>query len=645
MTNFSVLFSPIKIGSMEIKSRFVVPAMGTGLGNPDGTVSQRLIDYWVARAKGGYGLLIVEFTSVDPLGKAIPGQLCIWNDEFVPGFRELVDEVHRHGTKIALQIHHAGRETNRYVIGQQPVAPSPVPCPVNRDIPKELTISEIYDLIEKFGDAALRAKVAGFGAVEIHAAHGYLVAQFMSAYANKRTDEFGGNFKGRMKFAVELIGNIRKKVGKEYPIIIRFSGEERVPGGREINESRVVARVLEEAGVNAVHVSTGVYASMPWIIASSAIPPGYLVDAAAEIKKSVNIPVIAVGRIHDPYLAADILKTGKADMIALGRASLADPEFPNKVAAGEIDDISPCIACMQRCQGEPCAGSEDKGIACLVNPFTGKEGSFKIVKADKPRKIMIIGAGPGGLETAWIAAKRGHAVTVYEKQSAAGGQFRTAAVPPTKHDIARAIKYYIHMGQKHGVHYNYGVEATSELVEKENPDAVILATGGVPLVPGLKGIHGPRVVNAVDILEGKVSVGESVLIIGGGKVGAETADFLGERCHRITMIEMFSEIAKDTPASVRHFLLERLKNYGVTMLTNSIVKTFLEDGIIYEKDGKEQNLTPFDSIVLAMGTAANNPLEEKIKGKISELYVIGDAANPRKASDAIAEGAMIALRI
>ncbi|GAQ25692.1 FAD-dependent oxidoreductase [Tepidanaerobacter syntrophicus] len=641
---FPVLLSPIKIGTMEVRNRFVVPPMGTNFANPDGSVSKQLIDYLAARSKGGYGLIIVEVTAIDPLGKAIPWQPGIWDDKFVPGWKELVDEVHKYGAKIVVQLHHAGRQTTHEVIGSQPVAPSPIPCPVDREIPRELTTEEVYDLIEKFGDAAVRARDAGFDGVEVHGAHGYLIAQFMSAYSNKRIDEFGGDLTSRMKFPVDIVKNIRAKVGNGYPIIFRFSGDERVPGGRTIDESRVVAEKMEKAGVNALHVSTGVYGSIPWLIAPSAVPPAYNVYAAEEIKKVVKIPVITVGRINDPNLAEDILEGGKADLVSLGRESIADPELPNKTAAGMINEISPCIGCMQACVGYLFDPKYLK-ISCLVNPFTGREGELKIEKAAAPKKVVVVGGGPGGLEAAWVAAKKGHKVTVYEKEEVLGGQYRIGAIPPTKQDILKALRYYITMGKKYGVEYKMGVEATEELILEENPDAVILATGGVPLMPNIKGIDNPKFVKAIDVLEGKKEVGMNVLVVGGGMVGVETADFLGEHLHKVTIVEMLPEIAKDEQDAVKYFLLKRLNEYGVKAITGATVKEFLDDGVVCEKDGKEEKIAGFDTVILAMGAKAYNPLEEKIKGKVPELYVIGDAVKARKAVEAIEEGARAAVKI
>ena len=643
--NFPALLSPIKIGSMEVKNRFVVPPMGSNYANPDGSVSQQLIDYHVARAKGGFGLIIVEVTAVEPAGKAIPFEPGLWSDEFIPGWKKLVDEVHKYGAKIAVQLHHAGRQTSKDIIGQQPVAPSAVPCPVMKEIPRELTTQEVYDLIGNFRDAAVRARDAGFDAVEIHGAHGYLIAQFMSAYSNKRIDEFGGNFISRMKFPLEIIRSIRREVGNGYPLIFRMSGDEKVHGGRAIDETRAIASLVEQAGANAVDISICNYGSLHWMFVPGAVPLGFNAVAAEEVKKSVKIPVIAVGRINDPFLAEDILQSGKADMIALGRESLADPEWPNKVAANTPEEIAPCIACLQGCVGylfDP----EHLKISCLVNPFTGREGTLKIEKTEKPKKVMIVGGGPAGLEAAWVAARRGHQVTLYEKQNVLGGQFRIGGIPSTKDDILRAIKYYITMGKKYGVEHKLGVEVTPELVISEKPDVVILATGGIPLLPDIRGIDNPKFAKAVDVLDGKTDVGEKVLVVGGGIVGAETADFIGEHGRKVTIIEMESEIAKGMPDGPRLYLMERLKEYGVSCLTGAVVKEFLDDGVVYLKDGRKEKITGFDSIVLALGTKSYNPLEEELKGRVdAEIYVVGDAVKARKAIQAIEEGARIAVTI
>lgn len=401
--------------------------------------------------------------------------------------------------------------------------------------------------------------------------------------------------------------------------------------------------MAQEAGADAMHVSVGVYGSMQYIIAPAAVSPGFLLSAAAEVKKSVSVPVIAVGRINDPLLAEDAIETGKADLVAWGRQSLADPELPNKVAAGMLDEICPCTACMQGCVGY--LFNPDKlRVSCLVNPFCGREAELKIEPSDKCKNVAVIGGGPGGLEAAWVAAARGHQVTLYEKERALGGQFRVAAIAPTKQDVSKAIGYFTRMGEKHGVCFKLGIEATAEQILAEKPDAVVLATGGEPLIPDIKGIAGTRIVTALETLEGKKQAGAKVLIVGGGMVGCETADFLGEHGHQVTIIEMLPEVAADVEDAVKYFLFERLKDYGVQIETGATVKEFLEDGVIVEKDGQETRLTGFDTIVLAMGVRSVNPLKEKLEGKV-ELYVIGDALEPRKAIDAIEEGARVAVKL
>jgi 2,4-dienoyl-CoA reductase-like NADH-dependent reductase (Old Yellow Enzyme family)/thioredoxin reductase len=645
MRQFPKLFSPIRLGSMEVSNRFVVPPMATNLANEDGTVSQRLIDYWVARAKGGWGLLFVEITAMDPLGKSIPYQLALWDDKFIAGFTKLTDAVHRHGTKIVVQLHHCGRQTLKETRGgAQAVAPSPIPDPVFKEVPRELSTEEVYDLIEKFGDAAVRAREAGFDAVEVHGAHGYLLAEFMSEYSNKRIDEFGGNFENRMRFPVEVIKNIRRKVSSWFPITFRLSAEELSPGGRTLNESRIVARVVEEAGADVINVSVGLNASSAYVIAPAALPPGYLLSAAAEVKKVVSVPVIATGRINDPLLAEDAIETGKADLIAWGRASIADPELPNKVAAGKFDEVCPCILDFLGCMKWPFNPLKLQ-ISCTVNPFCGREGEMKIKPAAKRKKVVVVGGGPGGLEAAWVAAARGHQVTLYEKERVLGGQFRVAAIPPFKQDIAKAIAYYIRMGKKYGVRFNLGIEATATQILAEKPDAVVLATGGEPLVPDIKGVNGERVVTALEVIQGKKQAGDKVLIVGGGMVGCETADLLGEHSHVVTIVEMLPEIGTDIHPSVMYFLHKRLTEYGVQIETGATMKEFLEDGVIAERDGQKIHLVGFDTIVLAVGVKSVNTLKEKLEGKTSELYVIGDALVPRRALEAIEEGARVAVKL
>lgn len=642
---FKAMFQPIRIGQMEVKNRFVVPPMGTNYADSDGKVTDTLVNYYGARAKGGFGLIIQEVAAIDPRGRAVPNQIGIWDDDFIPGLKRITDEVHKYNGKIIIQLHHAGRQTLPPSIGgKDPVAPSSVPCPFCDVLPHELTLEEIYDLIEKFGDAAVRAQKAGYDGVEIHGAHGYLIAQFVSPHANKRIDEFGGDFQGRLKFPLEIIKNIRKKVGGNFPIVYRMSAEEYVSGGMNIETAAAISRELEEAGVDAMNISVGTYGSMPWVFVPSDVPPGFNQELSARIKDSVNIPVIVVGRMVTPYVANDVIEAGKADMICFGRASLADPELPNKVAAGDIDEILPCIGCCQSCYGyllDPEIGK----ISCLVNPITGKEYLNLDKPAEVKKNVFVVGGGPAGLYAALIAAKRGHNVTLYEKEKVLGGQFRIAGIPPTKHDILGMLKAYITLGKKYGVEYKTGVEVTEELILKEKPDAVILATGGVPMYPDIPGLDENKVVNVCDILDCKIQPGKNVLILGGGLSGAETASYLSEHGRNVTIIEMLPEIAIDEELPPRYFLLERLKKNGVKCITNAKITKCLDDGVVYEIEGKEKTIRGFDTIVCALGVKSYNPLEGVLKDKVKELYVIGDAQKVDKANKAIEEALKVAANL
>lgn len=632
------------IGCVELKNRMIMPAMGSHHGTHDGRVNEELIEYYGARARGGFGLIIVEFTCVDPAGKALPGQLMADTDQCIEGFKRLADRIHQEGGKIFLQLQHSGRQTVSHFTGRQPVAPSPIPCPVNKELPRELTIDEIRQIVEKYGDAAVRAKKAGFDGVEIHGAHGYLPAQFLSSYSNKRLDEYGGDIMGRSKFAVEIIDDIKKKCGRDFPISFRISGDERVEGGRRAGETAIIAKYLEQAGADAIHVSTGVYASMRYMVAPANVPNGFNLEDTQVIKKAVTIPVIAVGRINDPSLADYVVESGIADFVALGRASLADPEFAKKVAEDRADEISPCVGCLTRCNGAPGIDPDDHGVSCMINPFTGHELFMKIEPASAPRKIIVVGGGPAGLEAAWICAARGNDVTLYEKDNKPGGQVIPGNVPPAKHELARALRYYIKMCEKFGVNIQLGTEADAETIIKANPDEVILATGAVPVLPDIEN-EGITVVQAVDVLNGKVYAGDRSLIVGGGMVGLETAEYLLSQNKKAAVVEMTEQTGAGLNPSIQYFIYETLKKGEVELLTNTKVERFTPDGIVASTPEGEIKRTGYDTIILAIGAKAYNPLEEKLKSKVKSLHVIGDAVKSRRIVDAVEEAARLAVTI
>ncbi|MCK9284651.1 MAG: NAD(P)/FAD-dependent oxidoreductase [Rhodocyclaceae bacterium] len=645
LSRFPHLLTPGKLAGLTLKNKMILPAMGTNYANNDGTVSQRFTDYYVARARGGFALIVIEVAAVDPLGKAVGNEAGIWDDYQIPGWKKLVEELHSHGAKVFLQLHHAGRQTSAAVIGEPPVAPSPIPCPMVQELPRELTAEETWGLVDKYRDAAVRAKAAGFDGVELHGAHGYLIAQFMSPDANKRFDEFGGDFIGRMKFPTEIVKRIKQACGKDFPVTIKVSGDEHVHGGRAIQETRAVARQLEEAGIDGIEISLGSYASLAYISGpGGAMPPGYNVDHAAEVKKSVKIPVIAVGRIADPFIAEDILQTGKADFVAIGRAAIADPDFPNKIAEYNLGEISPCLGCNQGCMGQV-LDPEIMEVGCLVNPFTGFETDRAILSTDTPKKVMVVGAGPGGLATAWIAAKRGHHVTCYDKEKILGGQFRVAGIPPGKQDLLKAIKYYVTMCNKYGVEFKLGVTVDAALIKAEKPDVVVFATGSTPRTPPVPGVEKVELIGAVDVLEGRKKVGQKVLVVGGGMIGAETADFLSEYGREVTIVGRNPILAKDLAYNNRYFLIDRLKEKGVVALTGAAVTELAPGSVTFTRNNVSQTLSGFDSIVAAWGLTPNRALAEEIADSVDVVHVIGDAVKIRSAVQAIAEAAKVATTI
>jgi 2,4-dienoyl-CoA reductase-like NADH-dependent reductase (Old Yellow Enzyme family)/thioredoxin reductase len=645
LSRFPNLLSTARLAGLTLKNRMILPAMGTNYANGDGSISQRFTDYYVARAKGGFALIVIEVAAVDPLGKAVGKEAGIWDDCQIPAWKKLVVELHAHGAKVFLQLHHAGRQTSAAVIGEPPVAPSPIPCPMIQELPRELTVDEIWGIIDKYRAAAVRAKAAGFDGVELHGAHGYLIAQFMSPDANKRFDEFGGDFVGRMRFPTEIVRRIKQSCGKDFPVTIKVSGDERVHGGRAIQETRAVARQLEEAGIDAIEISLGTYASLAYISGpGGALPPGYNVADAEAVRQSVSIPVIAVGRIADPFIAEDILQTRKADFVAIGRAAIADPEFPNKVADYNLEELSPCLGCNQGCMGQV-LDPEIMEVACLVNPFTGFEAQRTTLSTDRPRRVMVVGAGPGGLASAWIAAKRGHKVVCYDRDRTLGGQFRVAGIPPGKQDLLKAIKYYVNMCKKYGVEFRMGIDVDAALIEKERPDVIIFATGSTPRTPAVPGAERVEMIRAVDVLEGRKKVGHKVLVVGGGMIGAETADFLSEYGREVTIVGRNPVLARDLAYNNRHFLIERLKEKGVKTLTGAEVIELSQGGVTFTRDNVSATLTGFDSIVSAWGLRPNRALADEVENMGPEVHVIGDAVKIRSAVQAVAEAARVATTI
>lgn len=628
MSRYNMLFQPIQIGSMEVKNRLVVPAMGTNLAEPDHQAGPALIDYYTERAKGGFGLIITECTAIAQEGSSLVNECAIWDDSFIPSYQRLTASVHQYGAKICCQLRHTGRETEpKYTGGKQIVAPSAVPCPACQSMPHAMTTEEVYAMVDTYAQAALRAKKENFDAIEIHASHGYLPAQFLSAHANKRTDEFGGTLHNRMRFLRLILQATRKLVGEDYPILVRLSGSEMIMGGRELQETKAVCQMLEQEGCDAINVSISTYGSQHYCVGSSYLAPGYETEAAAALKKVVSIPVITVGRFTDPEIAEAVLADGSADMVAIGRQSIADPHFAIKAQQGREEDIIPCISCGQGCIMHMFT---DEPISCVINPRNTCEENYISNKTQQPKHVLVIGGGPGGLQSAWILAARGHKVDLIEKDDHLGGWFLAASYPPGKTTIGRSIAFWERQCKKYGVNVQLNTEVTLEMIEEMAPDTVIVATGSTNLVPNIPGLAEANVLEPCDVLYGKAITGHKVLVCGGGLIGVETADFLAEQRRDVTVIEMKSDFAPDLDPYAKPMLMEAVKEQDVQLLSNAAIQRFYADGVAYEDlthpEKGVQELRGFDSIVLALGHKSYNPFAEGLKELGKEVYVIGDAA-------------------
>lgn len=639
---FTHLLSAGRIGSLTLKNRMVMPPMGSFHTEADGSVGDELVAYYAARADGGFGLIIQEYTCVSPEGLGGPAEPRLWSDDDIPGARRIVDAAHTGGAKIVVQLHHAGRETTSAATGGlRPVAASPVPCPVNKEMPHELTDEEIWGLVTAFAAAACRAKTAGYDGVEVHGAHGYLVDNFLSPYSNKRHDKWGGSLVNRARFATEIARAIRATCGPQYPLLIRISADERVPGGIEPSQAAVLATLLEAAGYDAIDVSNGVYASMQYIIAPSQVAPGYELPSAAAVKQAVTIPVIGVGRISDPLHAEQVLASGAVDFVALGRASIADPDFPRKVAEGRTDEIAPCVACMSRCLDAMTVGA---GVSCMVNPFSGNELTMRIAPAPVRRHVVVVGGGPGGLEAAWVAAACGHRVTLLERSATLGGQAVPGCVPPGKQELARAVAYWQHMCELHGVDVRTRTAATHDVVKALAPDEVVVATGGTPVDLHLES-DGVQVVQAVDLLAGRATVGPNVLVVGGGLVGLETAEHVVALGSTATVVEMTEAIGTGLSSLTLGFVLAGLRAAGVEIRRSTTVRRLTKDGAECDTPHGPVTLEGFDTVVMAVGEASDASLVPDLETLGVPVHVIGDAKRVRRLADAVEEGARVALAL
>jgi len=662
------LFEPIKIGKLTVKNRIAMAPMGNiGLATHDGCFSQRAVEYFVERAKGGTGLIITGVTKVEnEIEKFKLGIAPVISENparFIQSAGEMTERVHAYGSKIFLQLGVGfGRVASPHMLDCQPVAPSAIPNYWEPTVTcRELTTEEVETLVKKTAVAAYIAAEAGFDGVEIHAVHeGYLLDQFTIAMFNKRTDKYGGDLLGRLRFPIEIVKAIKKTVGQDFPVQLRFSvksfikdwnqgglpGESFEEKGRDIEEGLKAAKILEKAGYDAFNADGGSYDAWYW-----AHPPvyqehGLYLPLTQKLKEVVKVPVLAAGRMEVPELAVKTAEEGKAaDMVVIGRGLLADPHWPNKVKTGNTEDIRPCIGCHDGCMGRIFRG---RPLSCAVNPACGREKEYGIEPAARVKNVLVIGGGVAGMEAARVAALRGYKVKLYEKTDKLGGHVLEAGAPEFKQDDERLLQWYETQLEKLGVEVIMNTTVTPEMVEKENPDAVVVATGSTPVKLDVPGIDDEKVVEVTDLLLNNKPTGEKVVVVGGGLSGCEAALWLAQQGKQVTIVEMLDDIMKagdPVPHMNATMLKDLLAHNKVKIITNTALSEVTDRGImVIDKSFAKQEI-PAETVVLAVGLKAESELYNAIADKYSDIYLVGDAKQPKKIMDAIWDAYEIARSI
>ncbi len=638
-------FEPISIGTMEVKNRIVAGPMVMNHATEDGHVTPRMVDYYAAKARGGFGLVHVEASYIRPDGNMFSRMLGVYSDRQLPGLNEIVEAIHANGAKCTIQLVHGGRVSSPQITGQQPVAPSDDTPPLAAK-PRGLTVAEIKDLVECYAEAAVRAKLAGFDGAMIHGAHGFLISQFVSPHCNKRKDKYG---KDRYLFVKQIAKACREAVGEDYPLFIRISADEFLGDeGLMIDETtKVYAPLLEELGIDCIDVSAGIQERVYYNIQPLYTPRANILYLAEEVKKVVSVPVIGVGRINDPQLVKQVIETGRVDMISLARQSLADPELPRKMLEERPEDVRQCIACDLGCSYRHIV----QWMAdCAVNyeVMREKEYRYAMERPVTPKKVSIVGGGVAGMEAARIATLRGHEVTLYEKSGRLGGIIPSVADMPKlyTHELNNIVKYLTRQLEKLGVKVKLNTEVDAALLSKAAPDAVILATGSKDSVPDIPGVDGPNVVTLLQYLRKEAEIGDKVVLLGGHE-GAEAAVSLARQGKDVTILEEGDHIADATFLKYvgRQLLLQRyLDEEGVEVLTDAKVEKMGENSVTYTRDGKREELG-FDTLLLALGREPHDRLASDLADTVPKLYKIGDCLEPHSVRHSIHSAARAALDI
>ena len=644
-SKYTHLFEPIQIGKATVKNRVFMPPISTNLAD-HGYVTEELIQHYAARARGGVGLIISEVVTVEPTYVYLPGDMSIHDDSFIEGWTKLFAEVHKYGTKLLPQLFHPAYMAFPIPGTPQLIAPSNVGPYYAKSAPRPVTKEELKVIIRQFGEAAYRVKQAGGDGVEIHAAHAHgLLGGFLTPLYNKRCDEYGGDINGRLRLTLEVIEEVRKKCGEDFIIDVRISGDEYSDGGLNINDATYVAKQLEKAGVDMIHVSGGTTIKRGSSIPAPGTKQGSHAELARYIKQQVSIPVATVGRITEPWIADEMIANGFADACLIGRANLCEPEFANKALEGREAEIRPCIGCL-RCLNGIMFG---KRVACTINPSFELENEDTLTEAEEKKNVLVIGGGVAGMEAAFVAKKRGHHVVLCEANSELGGQIRLAAVPIGKQDLTKVVQYMSHRLEKAGVEVRLNTAVTKELLEGEFKDYIVLAGAGAKanIIPAFTSFK--QWMTADDILAGKGFPGRKIVIIGGGSVGCELADYLAPllndrfiRNRDITILEMAKEVMISETGAGRSLLVMRMMDKGIKIECEAKVTGVTEDTITYEQNGKEYVITDADTLVFANGYHIESAMEDMLKEAAVTYQLIGDGHKVGNIKDAITEAYQVA---